>query len=454
MPSTILTSFSGALQASLSVLLVIFYGVIAAQFNLIDNAAAKKVSHLSVKLFLPFLLLTKLGKELTLENAVNYVPILVWAVFYNVVSMAIGWAAVKWGKLPTWVTPAITFNNTTSLPLLLIQSLESTGILKTILQDGESTSDAISRAQSYFLVCSVVSNCLTFAIGPRLLEGESESDSDDENDEEDRFKPNGQPNGNANGNRQGEDQDNGNQQQDEERPEETTSLLHDRFNSFGARTANATHDTAHNVLYMHNIHPSQVTSTTRSFFSTLWSFFNAPLIGALIGCVIGLVPALHKAFFADSNEGGIFTAWLTASLKNAGELFVSLQVIVVGVKLSSSLRKMKRGDGNAGRIPWGAAIFVFSIRYIFWTLVSIPIIYGLAKNTKTLDADGILWFSMMLMPLGPPAMSLIPMADVSGKDEKIKMAVAKLLTGMYAASPVLAFAVTAALKASQKAMDS
>lgn len=76
MPSTILTSFSGALQASLSVLLVIFYGVIAAQFNLIDNAAAKKVSHLSVKLFLPFLLLTKLGKELTLENAVNYVPIL------------------------------------------------------------------------------------------------------------------------------------------------------------------------------------------------------------------------------------------------------------------------------------------------------------------------------------------------------------------------------------------
>ncbi len=76
MPSTLLTSFSGALQASLSVLLVIFYGVIAAQFGLIDNASAKKVSHLAVKLFLPFLLITKVGKELNLQNAVNYVPIL------------------------------------------------------------------------------------------------------------------------------------------------------------------------------------------------------------------------------------------------------------------------------------------------------------------------------------------------------------------------------------------
>jgi len=360
--------------------------------------------------------------------------------------MAIGVAAVRWLKLPAWVTPAVAFNNTTSLPLLLIQSLESTGILEKILQGDESTSAAISRAQSYFLVCSVVSNCITFAVGPSLL-GEAEGDSDDEADEEEQAKPNGNANG-GNGNT------NGNQQPNEQQPEETTSLLNGRLNDFGAHIGNVTHDTAHNVLHMHNIHPSQLTPTTRSVFSILYSFVNAPLIGALIGCILGLVPALHKAFFANSDEGGIFTAWLTASLKNAGELFVSLQVIVVGVKLSSSLRKMKRGDADAGRTPWSAVLFVFAVRYIFWSLVSIPSVYGLAKNTKLLDADGILWFSMMLMPLGPPAMSLIPMADVSGKDERIKMAVAKLLTGMYAASPVLAFAVVAALKASQKVLES
>lgn len=89
MSSTVLQTFSGALQASLSVLLVILYGVIAAQFNLLDNASAKKASHLSVKLFLPFLLITKLGKELSLEEAPKYVPILskyipllIWHLYY------------------------------------------------------------------------------------------------------------------------------------------------------------------------------------------------------------------------------------------------------------------------------------------------------------------------------------------------------------------------------------
>lgn len=76
MPSAIVTSFVGALQASLSVVLVIFYGVVAAQYNLLDNESAKKVSHLSVKLFLPFLLITNVGRELSLSNGYNYVPIL------------------------------------------------------------------------------------------------------------------------------------------------------------------------------------------------------------------------------------------------------------------------------------------------------------------------------------------------------------------------------------------
>ena len=53
---------------------------------------------------------------------------------------------------------------------------------------------------------------------------------------------------------------------------------------------------------------------------------------------VGLTPPLKKAFFASPQKGGIFKAWLTASIKNVGELFASLQVIVVGVKLASSMR--------------------------------------------------------------------------------------------------------------------
>lgn len=72
---SLLISFLGALQASLAVLLTIFYGVIAAQFNLLDGASAKSISKVCVRMFLPALLITKVGSELHADTAIRYLPI-------------------------------------------------------------------------------------------------------------------------------------------------------------------------------------------------------------------------------------------------------------------------------------------------------------------------------------------------------------------------------------------
>lgn len=318
--------------------------------------------------------------------------VLVWSVFYNVVSIIIGTVGVKFFSLPNWVTPAIAFNNTTSLPLLLLQSMESTGILKGILKDHETTSDAISRAQSYFLVCAVVSNCLVFALGPVLLDGEEAREDD------------GPPR--INGSSNPYPNDDRNNQQDDNEDEERTSLLPDRIRVIQNQTYETVHDTTHGFLHRHHVHFDDFSRRTNKNLSIIGSLFNAPLIGAAIGFLIGLVPVLHRAFFADSDEGGIFTAWLTQSVRNTGELFVSLQVIIVGVKLSSSLRKMKRGeDEQAGTLQWNATLFVFFMRYLFWPCISIPVVYGLASTGRLFGKDdAILWFCLMLMPVGPPAM--------------------------------------------------
>lgn len=60
--------------------------------------------------------------------------------------------------------------------------------------------------------------------------------------------------------------------------------------------------------------------------------------------------------------------------------------------------------------------------------MSIPLIWALASKTSSLDADPMLWFSMMLMPTGPPAMILVALCDVTGAAESMKMTVAKFLT--------------------------
>jgi len=78
----------------------------------------------------------------------------------------------------------------------------------------------------------------------------------------------------------------------------------------------------------------------QSALAGAWSFVSPPLIGATIGVIIGLVPALQTAFFAESQDGGFLNAWLTKSVENIGELFTALQVVVVGVKLSKGLCRL------------------------------------------------------------------------------------------------------------------
>lgn len=345
----------------------------------------------------------------------------VWAIVYNVLSILLGLACTRVFKMPSWVTPAIAFNNTTSLPLLLVQSLDATGILEGL----DGSSDVVARAKSYFLVNAMVSNSLTFALGPKLLNGQEE---DAPNKPEKEDGPEDGRGGSANGHLQndaehGEAGDGGEDEgddEDDERATEQSSLLPNSV-ARGARRAQKK-GYRFGKHYFDRLPP-----WTQETLGFLYQFLNAPLIGAIIGAILGLVPPLHRAFFSESQDGGIFNAWLTSSVKNVGELFAALQVIVVGVKLSQAMRRMKHGE-ESGAVPWKPMVFVTVVRFVLWPLISIPLVWAMATRTSWLADDPILWFAMMLMPTGPPAMKLTALADVNGSDEREKMSIAKFLT--------------------------
>lgn len=48
-------------------------------------------------------------------------------------------------------------------------------------------------------------------------------------------------------------------------------------------------------------------------------------------------------------------------------------------------------------------------------------------KTSILAEDPMLWFTMMLMPVGPTAMKLMALADVSHAEAKEKMVISKFL---------------------------
>ncbi len=122
-----------AVQASLSVLLVISYGAVAARLQLLSPASTRAVSKVCVRMFLPALLFTQIGAELHSGSARRYAVVLVWAFVCHAVSFAVGAAAHFLAGMPDWTTAAVMFNNTTSYPLLLIAALGETGILESLL---------------------------------------------------------------------------------------------------------------------------------------------------------------------------------------------------------------------------------------------------------------------------------------------------------------------------------
>ncbi|RDI80731.1 hypothetical protein Vi05172_g9326 [Venturia inaequalis] len=444
-PSGILESLLAAIQASLSVLLVLFYGGVASHLNLLDGKTGKVISKICVKMFLPALLLVKLGSEMHIENASRYGVIVLWGLICHFVSFLIGIGGHYAFGFPDWTTAAVMFNNTASYPLLLIQSLDQTGLLSGLIVTDETTRQALERAKSYFLVFSTISSCLTFAVGPRLIDTEHAPESRDE-EHEDAL----------------EDDDNS-----EEEPEanESTGLLNvqaieDRYRRVSVSFF-PSRPQAEIQGKVPNRRPSLVTKSrwhklsprTRWWLLFLLDFLNAPLIGALIGAFIGLIPALHIAFFADTQDGGVFTAWLTSSLQTIAQLFVPLPVLVAGVSLFTSIKQARHQESTAqNSTPWLTTLFILVVRFALWPVISIATIYNLAKHTNFLGDDPVLWFAMALMPTGPSAMKLITMIQVSYGSAEEEQKIAKLLTISYVISPILAFTVVGALRAAQAAI--
>ncbi|RPA91078.1 hypothetical protein L873DRAFT_1752763 [Choiromyces venosus 120613-1] len=398
-------SFLGALQASLSVLLTLRYGALAAKLRLVHPGSLGDVSGLCMKMFLPALLITSIGRQLTLEDFGDYAPIFIWAILYTSASIALGALGRKLLNLPDWIVPAVAFNNTTSLSLLLTQSLAATGILKGIA--GGDQVGAVERAKSYFLINSMVSNTLMFALGPKLM-GKTKSEDTEGGDAE----------------AQGGDD-----------ASEDTSLLPPPL---GARV-HSVQSSAHRRF---TALPRRVQHT----LSFAGDMINPPLIGAIIAVIIGLSPPLHRAFFANMENGGIFHAWLTSSISNIGDLFTALQMFVVGSQLCDSLEP----EEEVGEMPKRGIAFVWGVRFLFWACVAIPAVYWLAKNNRLGD-DPMIWFSMMLMPVGPSAIMMSSLVEMSGNSKKDKMAVARFLTLSYAITPIICFVVVGSLKASEMA---
>jgi predicted permease len=423
MAAGLFQSFLAAVQASLSVLLVMGYGALAAHLKLIDRANTRSISKICVRIFLPALIITKVGAELEADKVHRYLVILIWGIACHVVSFLAGMLGHRVLGMPDWTAPSILISNTTSYPLLLITALGETGILESLIVADETTQDVIERAKSYFLVFSTVSNCVTFAVGPRLID--TEHAPDDDEDEDDKTDAAGAD---------------GHSTPDVEASEETRLLPNAfpspdpfRHDSFflslpkGDQKPEPKPD-RRRPWFVPRQRWNYLSPRMKWWFLFILDFFNTPLLGAIVGAVLGLVPFFHRAFFNSSEEGGIFTPWLTSSLKSIGGLFVSLPVVVTGITLFCSAKEAKDHHESTMSMPWLTVAYILLVRFVLWPAVSISSIYLLATKTSLVGTDPVLWFCLAIMPAGPSANKLITLCQTAGGSKDTEKHISRLLT--------------------------
>ncbi len=138
--------------------------------SFLDTSNSKAISKICVRMFLPALLITQIGSELHSGSADRYLYFFVWALVCHLLSFIISVIAHLGFGMPDWVTVALMFNNTTSYPLLLYRSpgrnrhsgvADSHGRVHRAATGAPSRTSRSSRR---------VSSCLTFAVGPRLID--------------------------------------------------------------------------------------------------------------------------------------------------------------------------------------------------------------------------------------------------------------------------------------------
>ena len=86
--------------------LTLLYGYLAAVFGLADAKSARSITDLCTKLFLPCLLLVKVGPELSLGNLQHLWALVLWCIVSISIAGALGWLGHRIFSTPYWTIMA------------------------------------------------------------------------------------------------------------------------------------------------------------------------------------------------------------------------------------------------------------------------------------------------------------------------------------------------------------
>ncbi|KIJ27255.1 hypothetical protein M422DRAFT_784975 [Sphaerobolus stellatus SS14] len=389
----------GSAQASISILLLMVYGYIAKSHELFNNSGLKALSKMTTTILLPALFFAEIGPQASWSNIVHYWPI----ILYSVMQITLSYLFTSLGRrifkstydFPRWIIPSAMFNNSVTLPVLMVECLGKAGAFDGIIGGSDTLEAALSRAKTYVLINGLVMSVSKFAIAPKIM---------------------------------------------------NPALLQEDalidLSPAPVTVYSSTNSNSEDVVcteYSPLISPSQ--PPKRRFFLQTWStlkkFSNPPLIGAMAAFLIGVIPTLHRMFL----DNGALNLTVTHSINKMGSAYPTIQILVLGAQLYAGTQ-----GHTKYKTPKFAISYLVFYRFIIMPILSISFISFLRNWRPTLLLDDPMFdFALMVAPMGPPALTIGAVAEIARLDEEDIGGIARMMIIAYFITPVISLPIAAAL---------
>ncbi|CAG8593000.1 499_t:CDS:2 [Ambispora gerdemannii] len=269
-----------SVQSSSLMLLVAVAGYYCAKYGILDASAQRGLSQLTIQLLMPCLLFAQVAESIDADTLLQLWPLPAFLIIISLISGLLGLIGGKIfnfsGSQTRFLATGIIFNNVTSFPIGLIQSLVATEAISFLLWgDLDTPKKAAARGISYALLNTLFANILRFSFGTWLLKKEVSIDNNRITDVE-------------------------------QANTENTPLLSSSHQTFRAPFSN--------LIYK------------------IKEFMNPPLYTSLIAIIVGTIPTIKSLFFKDTT---IFYIVITRPAQYLGDITIPLTILLLGAQLNN-----------------------------------------------------------------------------------------------------------------------
>lgn len=163
-------------------------------------------------------------------------------------------------------------------------------------------------------------------------------------------------------------------------------------------------------------------------------YLNPAVVSGIVATIIGITPCLHWFFFQFS----VIKTSFTPSINSIGELYPALQLFALGSKLTKPPETP----------PRKSTIFWISIsRYLVIPSLGLAVVWCMINYApkSVWPQNKMLNFILMIVPAGPPAITLAAVAEIAGVADREISAISRMLVYLYAMAPLVAPTVAIAL---------